>query len=187
MLHDDAPSVRYYRRYHGRWAGAFRLAITDWGAFRRARLSLAERFSVLALAWLPRRIAPIRMSTSVDADRAVSAGEVVHLTAIRIWGVLIHRSREVFRLHDDGRRVAITRVQRYWPLLGRPLPADEASAVIDPDGAQATYDWVWYDRRLDQRTTPLEDDLRIDQRSDWSSAEVVLRRASDAPAAGDVA
>jgi hypothetical protein len=124
---------------------------------------------------MPRAVGAVRMATEVDATRATH-GEVVHHTEVGKLGMVMYRSREVFLLHADGVGMDLVRVQRQWPRLGRPLPEDFGTASVTADGTGARYDWLWYDRRMEQLTRPVPGGLEVTQRSDWSTTHVVLRR-----------
>ncbi|MEZ4462678.1 MAG: hypothetical protein R3E66_23710 [bacterium] len=179
-IHPDAPASRYYQRHHGVWAGDYRFSIISWPVFWSARLGLINRITLLNLALASRFGIRVHMRTSLDASH-VGRGEVVHTTVIGKFGIAFYASREVFTLNPDGVSMALVRVQRLWPFSFCPLPQDTGWGSVSPDANGATYDWLWYDRRMTQTTDADPEGLRLNQVSDWSSATVLLRRIGEDP------
>lgn len=173
----NSPTVNYYRHHHGQWQGVYRFQIKSWPIFWKAGLGLINRLVLLNLAMASRLGIRIWVHTTLDASE-VESGQVVHTTKIGKFGVAFYASREVFTLNAHGVTMELARVQRLWPLSFWPLPEDHGTGNVSEDGC-ATYDWVWYDRRMMQTTQPEADGLRLTQVSDWSWATVLLNRLKD--------
>ena len=176
-IHPDAPAARYYRRHHGSWAGDYEFRVVAWPTFWRAKLVLVNRLTLFCLALATRLGVRIRMWTTLDASH-VDRAEVVHTTGIGKFGIAFYASREVFTIDADGFTMHLARVQRLWPFSFWPLPEDHGHGNVASDANGATYDWLWYDRRMTQTTLGEDDGLRLNQVSDWSSVTVLLRRTN---------
>lgn len=105
MTDPAGPAQRYYRSCTGRWRGAVRVTVTDPHALRTGGMGWLDRLGLRLLARWPSWLGPVEMHTTVTAgpDR-----EILHTTTFRWRGVPLERSREVFRIAQDGRTLQVT-------------------------------------------------------------------------------
>lgn len=134
----DSAGHRYYRGLEAAWSGTYRLRITDWGAFRAAKLSAWDRLVLLNMLFFTGVFGPLRMSTTVDYQTGAARGEIAHTTRLHKWGVSFFRSAETICLIDHGRALKMPGVQRELPLWW------QARSVVDDgevneDARGATY------------------------------------------------
>ena len=149
--------------------------IESWRRFWEAKLGFINRLTLLSLACASRMGIRVWIKTTMDAENA-EAGQVIHTTEIGKFGIAFYASREVFELEPDGESIRLSRVQRVWPFKSRRMPEDFGSGRVKADARGATYDWLWYDRRMTQTTEKDGQGLQLQQVSDWSSAHVFLTR-----------
>jgi len=123
----EAPNWAYFRAVAGRWGGPLDFAITDWRAFRAARMPLGDRLSLLAMASLTRVVGAFQLETGVDVASGASRDEVVHTTRVSKWGVTLLRSVDTLRLDRNGRDMTMRIELGLWPALRRVRVAADPS------------------------------------------------------------
>jgi hypothetical protein len=162
-MNAPSPHLAYYRAHHGRWRARISVAITSWRAFWAAPMGPLDRLRGLWMgtvaAWTG-----LRMDTSVDCEIYASRGEVLHTTAVSLWGVPLMRSVEVMVLHEDGVHATMRAV---W---------GDGSVEIAPDAQSAHYTFDWMGGPLQQRTRVVPEGLHIEQQNGWFRANGLLVR-----------
>lgn len=166
-MEQDGVSFRYYRGLVGRWAGAFRLSVSDAAALR----GLPLRIRMMAL--FARLDGRLRMATTLDA---LDATTYLHTTRVTKWGIPVLTSRETITLAADGLRFRIEGEQR--PLLA-PVEPYAGDGEVGPDGA--LYPIAWAGMPMTQRTRIVPEGLLLTQETVWSKASVLLRRRPGSP------
>jgi hypothetical protein len=169
------PHLAYYRAHQGRWSAPYSVSITSWRAFWTAPMGPLDRLRGLWMgtvaAWTG-----LRMDTSVDCEVYAARREVLHTTALSLWGVTFFRSVEVLALREDGLGASMSGEQRLWPVPWRPRPFGEGQVEIAPDAQSARYTFDWMGGRLVQRTRVVPEGLELEQQTDWFRARALLRR-----------
>lgn len=167
----DAVSVRYYEAMRGRWAGAYRFALTEPAALAVHVREPFDRWRVRLLA----RLGGGTMRTSVAW---ASADEVRHTTLIRTLGLPALWAVERFRLREDGIGLSVDMTQRMPPAFWRPRVFAGGSGKVRGGGeAGAYYRLPWLGGTIEQKVRPVgADEVALAQRAAWFEAEARLRR-----------
>lgn len=164
---ETSAALRYYTSLVGRWEGSFRLQVTDRLALRR-RPTLTRWTGFLASV-----SGPMRMRTTLEAQRGEGATTFFHTTEVSSWGVTSFTTEETITLDDDGVGLAMTGVQRVRLAGTTPY---ESRGSVDESGTRATYHLTWLGGPLVQRTRIVPEGLELTQDTDWSRGEVLLVR-----------
>jgi hypothetical protein len=174
----EAPNWTYFRAVAGRWGGPLDFAITDWRAFRAARMPLGDRLSLLAMAWLTRLVGACQLDTGVDVASGAARDEVVHTTRVSKWGVTLMRSVDTLRLDRNGRDMTMRIELGLWPALRRARVAAETPAAVDASGLWASYRFPWFGVEMRQRGERSADGctVTLTQETSFSRGVQVLRR-----------
>jgi hypothetical protein len=151
-------SRTYYRACVGRWSCTLDLAITDWEAYRAARLSALDRLRVRSSLLMPARFST---TVAMPADDTV-----IHTTRVTSMGVPALVSREVIKLDPDGARFALEVEQRDAPLFL--LRRWRGHGFVDTTGTRATYHLELFGIPMLQTTLREEDLVIVTQETEFS-------------------
>jgi len=140
----------YFDTGVGYWAGTFTFEITDWGAFRDARIGPVNRLLVLSMALVTTLLGDARITSLLEGyPESEPAGVVTNEVRITKWGLTLYLLRERYVMHPDGRGVTVDSTERFGPVpflftVEKAHPAE----VVD-GGSRAIYympllgtDWV---------------------------------------------
>lgn len=158
MSSGDSPSEEaipdnhryYFETGVGHWAGTFSFEVTDWRAFRAARIGLVNRVLVLSMAFATALFGDARITSLLEGyPEREPAGVVTNEVRITKWGITLYLLRERYVMHPDGRGVTVDSTERFGPVpflftVEKAHPAE----VVD-GGSRAIYympllgtDWV---------------------------------------------
>jgi hypothetical protein len=177
----DLPNHAYFRANHGRWRSAFRFVVTDWRAFRGSPMGWLDRMRAVSMAFVPRVLGPLDLETSVDYGTRGEEGEVVHTTRLSKWGIALYDAVETFALDDNGKDVAISREQRFWPAASPIREVGASRGEVEASGTRATYVFPLFGSPMRQIGSIEAAGVRILQETAWSRAEVLLERVREPP------
>ena len=167
-----SPHARYYLAKVGRWAGDFHFELTQPERLRA--LPIYVRPSVHLMAWLSRH-GELRMSTSVDASRLLTRGQVIHSTRMTYAGQKLYHSVETLTLHPDGLSFLMLGRQFSLPMPGQPA-VWQAGGEVDAHEDRATYRIPWLGSEMVQRTQMTQAGLELVQETPFSRARALLKR-----------
>ena len=173
------PSHAYYRACEGRWSGPLDFVVTDWRALGATPLALADRLTVLSLAWGTRFLGALRIETSVDYASGAARGVVVHTTRISKWGLTLLRGIETLRLDANGRDLTMDAETRMVSTPWRTTRFTGAPASVDEAGMRATYRFPYVGTEMRQRGERSADGttVTLTQETAFSRGVQVLRRS----------
>jgi hypothetical protein len=111
-----ANQVYYLSVGLGGWTGRFTFAITDWSAFRRDRIGLANRFLTLCFV-ASMRLAGWGAITSELERVDVGSPEIRVRNHVRIhrFGITLYMLAETYTLDADGAGVVVDASERFGP------------------------------------------------------------------------
>jgi hypothetical protein len=166
-----SPAVAYYEHVTGKWRGDVDFRIVDGAAFSVSTYGWFDRLN-LRLTHLAVALGlPLKMETEVWVE---SPTVIQHRTWMRLFGVALMASREVMRIHEDGRRFLVEAEMRMGPGPARPF--GESDGVVGEDARSATYCFGWLGDRMTQTARAINGEVRLTQRGPGWAGDVVLHR-----------
>jgi hypothetical protein len=135
-----ANQVYYLKVGQGEWRGRFTFALTDWGAFRRDRIGLVNRF--LALCFVATmRIAGWGAITSALRQVPDDGPAVRVRNHVRIhrFGVSLYVLDETYTLGADGSGVVVDARERFGPVPFLFRNRKHHTAQVFDGGMRAVY------------------------------------------------
>ena len=136
------PNQTYYFEIgKGSWGGTCDFRITDRNAYGKASIGFINRLLILALRLVIAAAgAPVIASTISIDDKQGSAGTGWNTYTLSKWGVTLCVFKDMYQLHADGERVAVTTDIRYGPVPGILTGHVQYSAHIFDGGFRSRYD-----------------------------------------------
>jgi Family of unknown function (DUF5995) len=124
----------------GNWTGAFTFALTDFRAFRAARLGFVDRFLVLSMAALMAVVRRAKISSVLESfpDQG-AAGTVINDVRVTLAGIPLYTLSEEYVLSGDGAEVFVNSRERFGPIPFLFNRRKRHPAVVDQGGMHATY------------------------------------------------
>lgn len=117
------------------------------------------------------------LKTSLDYHYSgPNRNKVLHTTQVTQWGLVLMKSSEVFRLHDNGQDVLIEGLQRFFPFYWQSKDYKNSHCRINLEGTKASYHLTWFGLPLDQSTEFKDGELEIRMDLGWAKTAQILRR-----------
>jgi hypothetical protein len=169
----------YFETGVGYWTGTFTFEVTDWRAFRAARIGVVNRLLVYAMAFVTTLFGPARITSLLEGDpEAGPAGVVTNEVRITRWGLTLYLLRERYVMHPDGRGVTVDSTERFGPVPFLFTVEKAHPAEVTDDGSRATYympllgtDWVG-----EYRVSADGDRIESVLTCEWGRGEEVIDR-----------
>lgn len=142
--------VYYFEVGHGVWRGTFRFRVTSWSGFRAERISVRDRFLVVAMAVFSGLTGAARIDSTIIASQTEGAfGVARNRFRIHRFGLTLYRLDESYTLSSNGRDVQVHARERFGPIPFLFRNEKEHPAEIERGGLRSTYympllgtDWV---------------------------------------------
>jgi hypothetical protein len=161
----------------GEWRGHFDFRLTDWAAYRRARLGALDRFLSLWMIGIF-KLLPWAAITSRLAPEAGDGVRVRNHVRLHRLGLTLYVLDEVYTLDPDGSGVVVNALERFGPIPFLFRHRKRHTARVFDGGMRAVYsvpllgdEWT-----ADYLVHP--DRLRIDSALTcaWAEAHERIRR-----------
>ena len=166
-LLEESNTVQYYQSMIGRWQGAYRFAITDWQAMKRALPVVIDRWRMIVFHCMGSQ----RISTSVRFEDAMT---VKHTTRIEKWRVPGFISTEWFLLDENGRTLRVKMNQRIAPFFWRLRHFENGTGVVEDSKVGAVYRLPWIGGEINQQVLIVDDGVQLTQSTAWFRAQALL-------------
>jgi hypothetical protein len=140
----------YFATGVGYWTGTFTFSVTDWRAFREAKIGIINRLLVVLMDLVMRVVGEARITSHLKGyPDEEPAGVVTNEVRITLWRITLYLLKERYVLHPDGRGVTVASTERFGPIPFVFTAQKAHPAEVVNGGTRAIYympllgaDWV---------------------------------------------